>query len=176
MVMAAPCPICGLVECQHYLGQGAANANRRQFFYTERDIINRSGPMLRLTKAVYLDANNKMVAADDPAAAFLLGGKGALISEADAKRLGVSDTEVADIPLQGLIRSPFAAVPVDPTDDSLYNDQSVEGKAARAAARAQHGLTSTEADLPEKKAVVAEVAPDEVDEPRRPSSTRTGNR
>lgn len=94
--------------------------------------------MLRLTARLYLNSDRtKVVKHGDPDAAFLLGVAGALISEADAKRLGVKDTEKMDTETVNAVnvRAQLAAVPTDPDDDSLYDDQSEAGKKARAAAR-----------------------------------------
>jgi hypothetical protein len=94
--------------------------------------------MLRLTRRLYLNSDkSKVVEHGDPDAAFLIGTKGALISEEDAKRLGVSDTEKHDGPVNTLFRHPAAYVPSDPADDSVYDDQSEAGKAARKMAREQ---------------------------------------
>lgn len=97
--------------------------------------------MLRLTRRLYLNSDRtKVVEHDDPDAAFLIGPVGAVISEADAKRLGVKHTEEhdGDTTVAGLVRVNMAYVPADADDDSMYLDQSEEGKKAREAARAQN--------------------------------------
>lgn len=97
--------------------------------------------MLRLTRRLYLNSDKtKVVEHDDPDAAFLIGPVGAVISEADAKRLGVKHTEEhdGDVTAAGLVRVNMAYVPADPEDDSVYDDQSEAGKKAREAARAQN--------------------------------------
>lgn len=131
--MAEPCPICGATDCSPHFGQGT-----RRLFQTEQEKLG-GGKVLRLTKRLYLNGDRtKVVEHGDPDAAFLLGAGGALISEQDAKRLGVKDTEeVKDFNPNQLIRAQVAAVPMAADDDSLYDDQSERGKAARAAAREQ---------------------------------------
>lgn len=102
--------------------------------------------MLRLTDRVYLNADKtKVVPHGHPDAAVLLGVRGSLISEADAKRLGVKTEELDDdkelrksgvaVRDVGPMRAQLAAVPVDPDDDSLYDDQTERGVEARKLAR-----------------------------------------
>lgn len=90
--------------------------------------------MLRMKERLYLSADGKKVVKHgDPDAATLLGVAGSLISEEDAKRLGVSGDKVDET---APARFPvMAAVPGDPDDDSLYDDQSERGKEARRLAR-----------------------------------------
>lgn len=143
--MADPCPVCGKVGCQAYLGDGSA---AKRFFHTERDLIA-GGNVLRLTEAVYVNSDyTKVLKEGDPESAFLLGGKGTLITEADAKRLGVKTTESVDnLPAHGsILRAQLAHVPLAPQDESLYDDQSERGKEARRLAREANGVLTANAE------------------------------
>jgi hypothetical protein len=94
--------------------------------------------MRRLTERLYLTADKKRVVKHgDPDAATLLGVKGTLISDADAKRLGVKGDAADDMTLApGVpLRSQLVVLPVDDEDDSLYDDQTERGIQARKDAR-----------------------------------------
>jgi len=124
------CPICGLDNCQPHLGQP------KSLFI--RDPLG-DKRVLRLTERLYLNHDKtKVVRHGDPDAAFLLGPVGALISEEDAKRLGVSATEeLKDSPRNAPapVRANLAMVPVDTDDDKMYDDQTERGVEARKLAR-----------------------------------------
>jgi hypothetical protein len=132
--MAALCAVCGEENCRRHWYKGRPIYRTEQAIYMEK-----KDTMLRLTERVYLNADKtKVVGHNDPEAAFLLGTRGSLISEDDAKRLGVKATEKHEGELVNAaapLRAQLAAVPVDPNDDSLYDDQTERGKASRKAAR-----------------------------------------
>ena len=105
--------------------------------------------MLRLKEACYLNADKTKVVKEGPDAAFLLGAKGALVSEADAKRFNLP-TEALDekMPAALVSRSATVVVPPNPDDDSVYDDQSERGKEARRMAREMNPVPLNVVDPP----------------------------